>query len=116
MTTPSPDMFQSSKPLPTEATNTDICQHIDSLQDEINTYTVLLNRPHTVEDKRKRCSKLIKKIENQANKSINTFYFVTYPKQSCQSNGTEVKLKAKLNLEAVKYVSLYHMTQLATSE
>ena len=107
LTIPSPKTSPSSNPLPTEAKNTDICQRIDSLQDKINNYTVLLKRPRTVEDRRIRCSKLIKKLGIQANKSNDTFYFATYPKQSCQTNESEIKLMAKLNLEAVKYVSLY---------
>lgn len=90
------------KSLPTEATHTNICQHIDSLQDKINMYTVLLNKPKPVKDRRKRCTKLIKKLKSQ---SSNTFYAVTYPKKSCQTNGNDVKLMAKLNLKALKYVS-----------
>ena len=89
-------------PLPTEATNTNTCQHIDSLQEKTDTYTVLLNTPQTVKARRKRCSKLIKKLNNKSNSS---FYAVTYPKQSCKKNGNDVKLMAKLNLKALKYVS-----------
>ena len=103
---PTPEMFQPSKPLPNEAKNSDICQHIDSLQEKIDTYTVLLNSPRTVEVRRKQCSKLIKKLNNKSN---NSFYAVTYPEQSCQSNGNDVKLMAKLNLKALKYVSLYNI-------
>ena len=102
-TTPSPKKSTSSKPLPTEATNTDICQHIDSLQDEINTYTVLLNRPRSVKDRRKRCLKLIKKLTKRS--KITLFYAVTYPQQSCQINENDIKLVTKLNLKALKYVS-----------
>ena len=101
--TPTPKPSPPSNLLPTEAT--EICQHTDSLQNETNTFTVLLNRPLTVEDKRKRCLKLIKKINHRSTRNGSVFYAVTYPQQSCQINGNDIKLVAKLNLKALKYVS-----------
>ena len=105
-TTPTPKTSPPNSHLPTEAT--DICQHIGSLQDEINMYTVSLNRPLTVEDKRKRCLKLIKKLNYQGARSGSAFHAVTYPQQSCQINGNDIKLVAKLNLKGLKYVSLLY--------
>ena len=104
-TTSTPKAAQPSTPLPNVAANTDVCQHIDSLQDKINTYTVLLKRPHGAMEQRKRCLQLTKKLKNHANKS-DSFLSITYPKQSCQNNGNGTKLLAKLNLKALKYVSL----------
>ena len=100
--TPSPKTSPPSNSLPTEATNSDVCKHIDSLQDKINTYTVLLKRPQTIKNRRKRCLKLIKKLTKR---SKNTFHAVPYPQQSCQINRNDIKLVAKLNLKALKYVS-----------
>ena len=105
-TTPTPQPIQ-----PTEAKHTDVCQQIDSLQNNINTYTVLLKKPRSVENKRKRCLKLIKKLKRQANKSNNTFYAITYPKISCQNHDNDVKLVAKLNMKALQYVSSYNVLQ-----
>lgn len=101
--------------LPTEAKHTDICQQTDSLQNKINTYTVLLKKPQSLEYKRKRCPKLIKKLKRQAKKSNNTFYAVIYPKISCQNHGNDVKLVAKLNLKALRYVSFYTTRSYITS-
>ena len=98
--------LQPSKLLPTQATNTNICQNIDSLQNSINTYTVEFSRPKNAKDRKKRCSRLIKKFQNQVNKSNGTFYAHTYPNQSCQITGNSVKLTAEFNLKALKYVSL----------
>lgn len=108
-TTSAPKAAQPSTPLPNPAATTDICQHIDSLQDKINTYTVLLKRPHGAMQQRKLCLKVTKKLKNHANKS-DSFVSIIYPEQSCQNNGSDTKLLAKLNLKALKYVSL----QLAT--
>lgn len=104
VTAATPKVTQPNKHLPniTESTNTDICQYTDLLQDDINTYTVLLNRPHTVEDRRKLCSQLTK---NVANKNNRTFYAVAYSKQRYETKGSYVKLVEKLNLKALKYVS-----------
>jgi len=99
--------LQPSKPLPTQTTNINICQHIDSLQNSINTYTVEFHRPKNAKDRKKRCSRLIKKFRNQANKSNGRFYAHTYPNQSCQITGNSVKLTAEFNLKALKYVSSY---------
>ena len=104
-TTSTPKVSQPSTSLPNEATNTEICLHIDSLQHKINTYTVLLKRPLDVKEQRKRCLRLTKKLSNHANKS-NSFLSIIYPKHSCQSNGNDIKLLAKLNLKALKYVSV----------
>lgn len=104
-TTSTLKVSQPSTSLPSEATNTDICLHIDSLQHKINTYTVLLKRPLGVKEQRKRCLQLTKKLSNHANKS-NSFLSIIYLKQSCQNKGNGIKLLAKLNLKALKYVSL----------
>ena len=100
--TPTPKIPKSSKPLPTEVTNTNICQHIESRKDSINTYTVSLNRPRSIQGRRRQCLKLIKKLNKRNNSK---FYAVTYPLKSCKIDGTDIKLMAKLNLKALKYVS-----------
>ena len=98
---------QTSEPLSTKAAaNSNICQHIDLLQDKIVTYIMLLKGSQAIEAKREQCLKLIKNFKHQASKSSNIFYFVAYPEQSCQTNAPDIKLKAKLNLKALKYVSL----------
>ena len=100
--TPAPKISKPSAPLPTEVTNTNICQHIDSKKDSIDMYTVSLNRPNTIQGRRRQCLKLIKKLNKRSNSQ---FHAITYPLKSCKIDGTDIKIMAKLNLKALKYVS-----------
>ena len=90
-----------------KTTNTDICAQIDSLSDSSDTYTAVLRKPDTVEEKQSRCLKLIQKLKTQTAKSDGTFWYYANS-ESCTTSGTEVTLTVRLNLEALKYVSSYY--------